>query len=150
MEHHSAEALERRLAELKDPLVTELRTVESSIAFHESELAALRATRQRALGVLAKLDPAEYGPRPKPKQQTPAKQTVTAEEISNVRTWLEANPPNGDGIWAARLSDDREFREATGIRSGVIMQALAELHEQSFLTLDRMGRCGSKIYKVVA
>jgi hypothetical protein len=148
-QHYSTEALERRLAELTEPLVTELRTIESAIGFHASELETLRATRQRVTGVLAKLDPDLYGPKPKPKK-TEGKQTVTPEEIKNVRTWLEENPPNGDGIWAAKLSENREFREYTRIRSGVIMQALAELHEQSFLTLDRMGRGGSRIYKVVA
>ena len=148
-QHDSTEALERRLAELTEPLVTELRTIESAIGFHGAELATLRATRQRVTGVLAKLDPDLYGPKPKAKK-TEGKQTVTPEEIKNVRTWLEENPPNGDGFWAASLMADKEFREFTKIRSGVVMQALAELHEQSFLTLDRMGRGGSKIYKVVA
>ena len=149
-QHYSTEALERRLAELTEPLAFELRSIEENIANREEELAELKAVRQRVIGVLAKIDPDLYGPKPKAKAKTEGKQTVTPEEIKNVRTWLEENPPNGDGIWAAKLSENREFREYTRIRSGVIMQALAELHEQSFLTLDRMGRGGSRIYKVVA
>ena len=112
----------------------------------EAEMTALREEKQEIESILRKTDQL---PAKSKKKTEPKGQTATAEEIENVRTWLEANPPNGEGVWASRLMEDAEFREATKVRSGVMTQVLAELHEQSFLTLSHMGRGGSRIYKVV-
>ena len=144
MDHYSAEALERRLADMTEPLRTELATIETVIAYHEEELSKLRASRKRVMDVLAKIEPKPE----KPKPSAEPKQVVRAEEVEATRTWLEANYNGGD-IWAAQLTKDKEFREATGVRSGVVTQVLSELHEQSFLTLDRVIKGGGKVYKVV-
>jgi hypothetical protein len=144
-----AERLERDLRTITEPLIQQLTDIDGEIESMTKELSELRAHRTRLVAIARQIDPERFGPKPKAEKVVAGKQTVKPEEIENVRTWLEANPPNGEGIWATRLSEDKEFREATKVRSGVIAQALAELHEQSFLTLDRISQGGGRIYKVV-
>jgi hypothetical protein len=146
MSENFALQIRAHLNEMAEPLIIDLTQVDAVITKHETDLAELRKTRKQIVEVLAKVMPDEYGPKPKvyPKGSK-SLVPVSEEMVTKVFDWLQSL--NGDEFHASGLMARDDFNVTSASQ---LSKALNVLHDRSQITLVRMGKGGSKFYRVVA
>lgn len=145
----AVEALDSALAEAVAPVLANIEQLNELIAGREADLAVLRAALKRAERVLAALDPEAAAARRAPahhariagSREQKAKERL--EKRQRVEEYVRARP--GEDFIASELNGDLE-----GISAAMIGDLLRELAEAGVLRLDRKGRGGSRIYRLVA
>lgn len=149
-----AARLQQQLASMTQPLVDQYKELDAEIQRREEELKAIRATRSQLRTIVRGISPdlVPHGNRKNGKKtkKTSGSLGPSADRIKAFGEWLQEHREtlNEDGFWASGLVKHPDI-EASGIehQSG-ISKALNALHEQGLVTLDRIGRGKSKVYKV--
>lgn len=145
--------VEAAVAGLIQPLRQQLQAIEARERLIVADLEQTRAAKARLVSTLRKLDPTMAGPgRPKAKSYTDPSPEATArrrrEATEAARKAIDAIAASSAGgeVTKNRVVDQMKA-DGFAIGQGRGSSIVDDLHQSGYLTLDRLGTGGHKIYK---